>query len=153
MKPIPPFKVTNGHIRVGVGEDATTWPWPFRDDDCDSAAWKARYAPHRLTRVDLFELAGIADAYEALITHVSQGVRDRLRVLHRIYDRTCRHWVLDTDACAECIEIRERRAADLNLFEREAIEELSAAACDGTDDCPHALGHKTIGRLLAQGAP
>jgi hypothetical protein len=49
------------------------------------------------------------------------------------------------------IEIRERRAADLNLFEREALEEMSAACCTGSHKCPHALGHRTVDRLLSRG--
>lgn len=102
MKNIPTFKIANRVIRVDVGPDATTWPWPFRADDSHSASYKARYQPQQLTQTDLYELASIADAYETLISHPSRSLRERMHVLHRIYDRVCAHNVLDTEACAEC---------------------------------------------------
>jgi hypothetical protein len=83
-RPLPPFRISHRHIRLDSGPDATTWPWPFNGEH-DSAAWKARYAPDRLTRDDLYELAGIANAYSTLITHPARSVRERLHVLHRIY--------------------------------------------------------------------
>jgi hypothetical protein len=86
-QPLPPFRISHRHIRLGSGPDTTVWPWPF-DSERDSAAWKARYAPDRLTRDDLFELAGIADAYSTLVTHPARSVRERLHVLHRIYTAT-----------------------------------------------------------------
>ena len=84
VRPLPPYKIANRVIRLNEGADGTTWPWPFRDDDSHTAAWKARYTPAQLTQTDLFELASIADAYTTLITHPVGAVRATMGVLHRI---------------------------------------------------------------------
>lgn len=84
-KPIPEHRVVGHALRLRSGADGTTWPWPFYGD-ADSPAWKARYAPEKLTRGDLLELAEIANAYSTLITHPARSVRETLHDLHRIYE-------------------------------------------------------------------
>lgn len=92
--PLPPYKIENRHILLDVDDPdkETMWPWPFdseRDEEGagrPSAAWRARYTPEALTRADLLELAGIASAYTTLITHPSRSLREKLHLLHRVYD-------------------------------------------------------------------
>lgn len=79
------FRVFGRVLRLGKGGEATTWPWPFLRDDDDGPAWKARYAPDKLTPSDLMELASIADAYRTLITHPVRSVRENIFVLHRAW--------------------------------------------------------------------
>ena len=93
-KPAPPYMIGHRVVRLRPGTpDATTWPWPFGERDEDGPAWKARYAPERLTRADLFELAGIADTYHTMITHPSRGLADTIHDLRRVLvlerDRAC----------------------------------------------------------------
>lgn len=64
--------------------EKTTWPWPF-NDEYQSPAWKARYAPETLTKEDAMALAEIADAYSTMISHPHRGLRDASFALHRAY--------------------------------------------------------------------
>jgi hypothetical protein len=96
-------RVFHRHIRLKSGADGTTWPWPWTtgpfsgsDLEPESAAHKARYAPHTLTPRDAMELASIADAYTTLITHPCQSVRDRLKELHVAYELWCRGILSDS---------------------------------------------------------
>ena len=87
MKPPPIHTIVGRVLRIGLGGDGTTWPWPFnkQGDDQDSPAWKARYAPQALTRSDLLELDEIAHAYSTLITHPVRSVAERIHELRAVY--------------------------------------------------------------------
>jgi hypothetical protein len=87
VKPPPTYRIVPGHVRVNEpnSTEATTWPWPFTGEHQD-AAWRARYAPGTLTKDDAMALAGIADAYSTLITHPARSLREKVHVLHRIYE-------------------------------------------------------------------
>ena len=90
-----PSKIAHRHIRFDHGNgDGTTWPFPFDTTDNDSPAWKARYAPNRLTKSDLYELADIADAYRTMITHPCRSVRMTIHAIHRAWKR----WAATVDA-------------------------------------------------------
>lgn len=84
----PPHRFVARVVRLhpDTPAEATTWPWPFHvAEDQDSAAWKARYAPDRLTRDDLYELADIANAYETMITHPCRSVAEKIHDLRRVF--------------------------------------------------------------------
>lgn len=91
MKPPPEYKIAHHTVRLrgSTPAEATTWPWPFGYEDHDSPAWKARYAPQRLTQTDLFELASIADAYRSMITHPCRGVAETIFDLRRVMKAEC----------------------------------------------------------------
>ena len=83
MKPLPPYRIQHGVIRLSEGADGTTWPWPFEQER--DVAWLARYSMGQLMQTDCYHLAGIANAYSTLITHPARSVRETLHVLARIY--------------------------------------------------------------------
>jgi hypothetical protein len=60
------------------------WVWPDPTDEMTTeAAWRARYAPERLTREQAMRLASVADAYMHITTHPA-GVERIIRQLRRV---------------------------------------------------------------------
>ena len=83
MKPLPPYRIIHGVIRLDEGANGTTWPWPFEQER--DVAHLARYSMSRLTQTDCYHLASIANCYSTLVTHPVRSVRETLHVLARIY--------------------------------------------------------------------
>lgn len=75
------------HVRLDYEDgQGTTFPFPFdfTDDHCD-AAWRARYAPERLSKEQAMELADIADAYKTMITHPARSVAEQIFAVRRAF--------------------------------------------------------------------
>lgn len=95
----PPTKIVGRRIRINPTSDqgTTSWPFPFDRTDKDSPAWKARYAPHTLTKADAMELAEIANCYSTMITHPASSLRATIHVIHRAWKR----WRLEVEVETE----------------------------------------------------
>lgn len=69
-------------IRAVHLSDGTKWPLPEPDSEHSSAAWVARYDPSRLTADQAMYLAGVSNAYDALVNQRPNRAREIVQAVH-----------------------------------------------------------------------